>query len=106
MEDLCSMKRTVCILCVFAFVLQLCSCSAERPLYDDRHDENIFVSFKYAYYEYDGKTIKRLSDYDANYSLYNNNENYEDEIKRITPFLEGVKNGKTTEVSSGNRSDG
>lgn len=100
------MKRTVCILCVFAFVLQLCSCSAERPLYDDRYDEDIFVSFKYAYYEYDGKMIKRLSDYDANYSLYNNNEIYEDEIKRITPFLEGVKNGKTTEVSSGNRSDG
>ena len=110
------MKRFLCLLlCVLC--IPFCSCSfkndvplllyADEPLYLGEEDD---VAFEYAYYEYNGSEIKRLSDVSGAGSLKSycdsNGKNYDGEVKYIAEVLGKSAAAEKLAFSSVVKSDG
>ncbi len=111
------MKRFLCLLlCVLC--IPFCSCAFKKdvPLlaYESgvliRKDDEEDFTFEYAYYEYNGSEIKRLSDVGGAGSLLLycklNDKSYDDEIDYISAVLGKSAAAKETACASGTKSDG
>ena len=103
------MKRIICLFISLLILLPLFSCSHQRPLLQS-DPEDVIICFEYAYYEYDGKTVKRISNVERAASIENRYIEEYEEIKAdcefFTNFIDNREALKKTSLSAGIRSDG